>query len=74
MVAHGSFEKTVSVEGVGFRDSATLGRFELWGACGDLNPPSLPTHDPPKPSMSNSKRHKDREIYTSSGDHCSVIP
>ena len=31
---------------IGFRDPATLERFELWGACGDLNLPSLPTHDP----------------------------
>ena len=32
---------------VGFRDPATLERFELWGVCGDLNLPSLPTRDPP---------------------------
>ena len=32
---------------VGFRDPATLERFKLWGACGDLNLPSLPTRDPP---------------------------
>ena len=32
---------------IGFRDPATLDRFELWGACEDLNLPSLPTRDPP---------------------------
>ena len=32
---------------VGFRDPATRERFEHWGACGDLNLPSLPTRDPP---------------------------
>ena len=62
------------VPNVGFRDPATLERFELWGAWGDLNLPSLPTHNPPKPSASSSKRHKDKEIYTGSGHHCGVIP
>ena len=31
---------------VGFWVPQTLDRFELWGACGDLNLPSLPTRDP----------------------------
>ena len=31
---------------VGFRVPQTLDRFKLWGACGDLNLPSLPTHNP----------------------------
>ena len=31
---------------VEFRVPQTLERFELWGACGDLNVPSLPTRDP----------------------------
>ena len=31
---------------VGFQIPQTLKRFELWGACGDLNLPSLPTHNP----------------------------
>ena len=59
---------------VKFRDPATRERYELWGECGDLNLPSLPTHDPPKPSASSSKRHKDTEIYTGSGHRCAVIP
>ena len=33
----------------GLRDLQTLERFELSGACGDLNLPSLPTRDPTKP-------------------------
>ena len=32
---------------VRFWDPATLERFKLWGVCGDLNLPSLPTRDPP---------------------------
>ena len=28
---------------IGLRVPQTLERFELWGACGDLNLPSLPT-------------------------------
>ena len=31
---------------VGLRVPQTLERFELWGACGDLNLPSLPTRGP----------------------------
>ena len=63
-----------SITAVGFRDPQTLERFELWGACGDLNLPSLPTRDPPKPSASSSKIHNDTEIYTGSSHHCGVIP
>ena len=59
---------------VGFRDPATRERFEHWGACGDLNLPSLPTRDLPRPNASSSQRHKDIEIYTGSGHHCGVIP
>ena len=59
---------------VGFRDPATRERFELWGACGDLNLPNLTTHDLTRPSASSSKRHKETEIYTGSGHHCGVIP
>ena len=45
----------------------TLKRFELWGACGDLNLPSLPTRDPPKPSATSSKRQRDTTVYPGSG-------
>ena len=45
----------------------TLERFELWGVCGDLNLPSLPTRDPPKPSVSSSKRQRDTIVYPGSG-------
>ena len=46
---------------------ANLERFELYGACGDLNLPSLPTRDPPKPSMMRSKRQRDTSIYPGLG-------
>ena len=52
----GATMETPSTGDVGFRDSATLERFKLWGTCGDLNLPNLPTHDPPKPSAPSSKR------------------
>ena len=55
------------IHGVGFRAPRTLDRFELWGACGDLNLPSLPTHDPPKPSATSSKRQRDTTVYPGSG-------
>ena len=45
-----------------FQDPATLDTFELWGACGDLNLPSLPTHDPPEPSATSSKRQRDTSV------------
>ena len=52
---------------VGFRVPQTLERFELWGACGDLNLPSLPNHDPPKPSVTRSKRQRDTIVYPGLG-------
>ena len=63
---------TVPLLDLGIRQP--LRGFKFWGACGDLNLPSLPTRDPPKPSASSSKRHKDTEIYTGSGHRCGVIP
>ena len=48
---------------VGFQVPQTLDRFKLWGACGDLNLPSLPTRDPPKPSASGSKKQRDTSVY-----------
>ena len=56
-------QKTV----VGLRDPQTLERFKLWGACGDLNLPCLPTRDSPKPSASSSKGQRDTTVYPGSG-------
>ena len=48
------------VPNVRFRVPQTLERFELWGACGDLNLPSLPTRDP----LSLARRaQRDRETH-----------
>ena len=55
-------------------DPQTLERFELWGACGDLNLPNLPTRDPPKPSVSSSRGQRDIAVYPGSGHPCGVIP
>ena len=60
---------TAAATAVELWDPQTLERFELWGACGDLNLPSLPTRDPPKPSASSSKRHEGTSVYTVSGHH-----
>ena len=52
---------------VGFRVPQTLERFELWGVCGNLNLPSLPTRNSPKPSTTSSKRQGDTTVYPGSG-------
>ena len=63
----GSHEAGGRAQGVGacrIKGSQTLERFELWGACGDLNLPNLPTRDPPKPSVSSSKGQRDTTVLS----------
>ena len=50
-----------------------LDRFELWGACGDLNLPSLPT--PRSHGLAcRTQRTRGHKISTGSGHRCGVIP